>query len=172
MFYYKGIYQLLLNYSYYSLIRKLNIEAFSDCLVVGIPIFHCFGRIGCFLSGCCYGIESEWGFTATNAIVNSCNHVNRFPVQFLEAGLNILLFCLLLLFFYKRTFIGNLIYIYLTIYSLIRFFDEFLRGDIYRGIWFGLSTSQWISICIFIFSIFMIFLKTKRKININKFRLM
>ena len=48
--------------------------------------------------------------------------------------------------------------IYLCAYSIIRFMTEFLRGDTYRGIFFSLSTGQWISIFIFIgtFSSFLI----------------
>ncbi len=39
---------------------------------------------------------------------------------------------------------------YLALYAVIRFGTEWLRGDAVRGIYFGLSTSQWISICLFL----------------------
>ena len=29
---------------------------YFDMLAVGIPLFHAFARIGCFLGGCCFGI--------------------------------------------------------------------------------------------------------------------
>ena len=34
-----------------------------DLFAVLVPLFHVFGRIGCFLGGCCYGVESPFGFT-------------------------------------------------------------------------------------------------------------
>jgi len=161
MVFYGGLIGALIGGVVFCKSRKVSVADFSDCFAPAIPLFHCFGRLGCFFSGCCYGIESELGFTAKDAIIESCNNVNRFPVQLLEAGLNLVLFILLLLFFYKRKYSGYLIYYYLVSYSIIRFCDEFLRGDVYRGIWLGLSTSQWISIILFIFSIIMLICKTK-----------
>jgi phosphatidylglycerol:prolipoprotein diacylglycerol transferase len=151
----------------YCKIRHIRVKDFADSFAVGIPLFHAFGRLGCFLSGCCYGIESTFGFTATNALVDSCNNVNRFPVQLLEGGLNIILFVVLLLLFKSENFKGSMIFVYLAGYSIIRFFDEFLRGDIYRGIWLGLSTSQWISVVLFAVSIVVLirFFKNKQKVE-------
>ncbi len=163
MVFYGGLLVGLLFGVIYCKIRKINVNDFSDCFAVGIPLFHVFGRIGCFLSGCCYGIESDFGFTATNAIVYSCNDVNRFPVQLLESALNLLLFGVMLLLFLKGIMRTNLIYVYLILYAIIRFCDEFLRGDLYRGIWLGLSTSQWISICTFTISIIILIIKSMKK---------
>lgn len=153
MVFYGGLLGGILFGLIYCNIRKINTGEFSDCFAVGIPLFHFFGRIGCFLSGCCYGIESEFGFTATNAINESCNYVNRFPVQLLEAVLNLVLFLILLLFFLKGILKNNLIFAYFILYGIIRFFDEFLRGDSYRGIWFGFSISQWISLILIVIGI-------------------
>ena len=149
---------------------KLPLGAFADIITMCIPLFHAFARIGCFLSGCCYGIESEFGFTAHgNTLVPDVNDVSRFPVQLLEAGLNLLLFALLV-FLYKKIsgkggfFDGKLIFIYLICYSIIRFSDEFLRGDAIRGFVFGtLSTSQFISIILFVGSSVILAFKYLRK---------
>lgn len=150
MVYYGGLLGALAFGVIYCKIRKINTPVFADCFAVGIPLFHCFGRIGCFLSGCCYGIPSSFGFVAENALAQGCNGVRRFPVQLLEGGLNLIIFGVLLILFFKRIMSKKLIYIYLIMYSVVRFFDEFLRGDAYRGIWLGLSTSQWISAVIFV----------------------
>jgi phosphatidylglycerol:prolipoprotein diacylglycerol transferase len=122
-----------------------------DFVVPAIPLFHFFGRIGCFLAGCCFGIESSFGFTFNHSIVDEANGINRFPVQLLEAFINILLFFILDVFRRKKLFKQNIIYLYLLLYSFARFFIEFLRGDVYRGFFFVLSTSQIISILIFCF---------------------
>ena len=139
-------------------IKKLELPIFADMLAVSIPLFHSFARVGCFLGGCCYGIESEFGFTAhNNNLVPNVNDVSRFPVQLLEAVCNILIFVLLYII-YKRSlqneFLkGKIIFFYLILYSIVRFFDEFLRGDEIRGFVFGMSTSQFISILLFSISV-------------------
>jgi phosphatidylglycerol:prolipoprotein diacylglycerol transferase len=122
-----------------------------DFVAPAIPLFHFFGRIGCFLAGCCFGVESSFGFTFHHSIVGEANGINRFPVQILEAFINLLLFFILDFFRRKNFFKQNIIYLYFLFYSIARFFIEFLRGDAYRGFFFILSTSQIISILIFCF---------------------
>ncbi len=122
---------------------------FLDIFGVAAPLFHVFGRIGCFFGGCCYGIESPIGFTVfNNALIPSINGVCRFPVSLLEAGCNLLIFLFVLQCFRKERFSGKLFALYLALYAPIRFGTEFLRGDEMRGIFFGFSTSQWISLLI------------------------
>ena len=48
---------------------KLPKKEYSDIAAFTIPFFHVFGRIGCFLSGCCYGIECSWGITFRHSII-------------------------------------------------------------------------------------------------------
>lgn len=146
-------------------IKKYDLFEYSDISAPMIPLFHTFGRIGCFLGGCCYGIESEFGYTIHgNELLPMVNDVNRFPVQLMEAALNFGLFLLLAYFLKNDKFKGRLLAIYLLLYSIIRFFDEFLRGDIYRGFLFGLSTSQIISILLFIGSVtYLIIFNVKKK---------
>ena len=139
--------------------KQMNIKKTTDFLVPVIPLFHFFGRIGCFLSGCCYGIESHIGFTYKYSIVESANNVNRFPIQLVESFYNLLIFILLTILYKKNKMKGKLIYLYLFIYSIGRFIFEFFRGDEYRGFILGLSTSQFISIIIFVIS--MIFIVRK-----------
>lgn len=135
----------------YAKVKKFDLKEFSDICAPMVPLFHTFGRIGCFLGGCCYGIESEFGYTIHgNDLIPSVNDVNRFPVQLIEAGLNFMLFLLLDYLLRKDKVKGGLFALYLVIYAVIRFSDEFFRGDLYRGFLFGLSTSQIISIILFV----------------------
>ena len=137
-----------------KLSKCVNYPHTMDLYTAMVPLFHTFGRIGCFLGGCCYGKEWSWGFAAAeNAIVPDMAGPVRIPVQLMEAGMNLLIFGVLLTFFLKRTFEGRLIYTYLLIYPVVRFFLEFLRGDALRGIFWGLSTSQWISLALFVFAL-------------------
>ncbi len=81
--------------------QKLDYGLTSDCTAPSIALFHAFGRIGCFLGGCCYGVEWEHGITFHNALVESANGVPRVPVQLFEAGLEFALFGLLSLMLAK-----------------------------------------------------------------------
>jgi phosphatidylglycerol:prolipoprotein diacylglycerol transferase len=119
-----------------------------DVWAVGVPAFHCCGRVGCFLGGCCYGIESPFGFTYTLDPIATANGVCRFPVQLLEAALELILFLVLVRLYRTRRLEGHLMFAYLMSYAVVRFLDEFLRGDAYRGFFGPLSTSQWISLAI------------------------
>ena len=130
--------------------RLDNFADYTDIAAAAIPLFHFFGRIGCFLGGCCYGIESEIGFTFEHAIVEQANGVNRFPVQLLEAAFNLALFFVLWRILCKNKLKNHLLSLYLIVYPIGRFFFEFLRGDEYRGFLFGLSTSQIISVLLII----------------------
>ena len=128
--------------------KSTIIAIFSVC----VPLFHFFGRIGCFLGGCCYGVESKFGFIANNKLLPEMSGVRRLPIALIESIFNLLLF-LFLLYLYNKSFKkGKLIFIYTAIYSTGRFVFEYFRGDTIRGIFFGLSTSQWISIILFTLS--------------------
>lgn len=109
--------------------------------VPAMPLFHAFGRIGCFLAGCCYGKK------LSAPIVIGTIEFARIPVQIIESMAEFILFIVLFILSKKNRDI-DLLRIYLVIYAVIRFADEFLRGDKIRGIYGGVSTAQWISLII------------------------
>lgn len=126
--------------------RRQPFAPFADVVAPAIPLFHAFGRIGCFLGGCCYGIPWEGGITYTRALTPEANNIPRFPVQLLESALLFALFFLLSWLFRREKLRGKLLPLYLTVYAVLRFFLEFLRGDAIRGAVLWFSTSQWISL--------------------------
>ena len=138
----------------YSFVNNL-----SFALLV-TPLIHSFGRIGCFCAGCCYG--KEWNGNYAVFI----HGAERFPVQIVEAGADLLLFLLLLIFFlHDITKKKLIISIYLIGYGLIRCFSEFFRGDISRGYIGVMSISSWISILIIFIGLFSIKFLNKRTDN-------
>lgn len=145
-------------------LKNLDFKAYADIMASAAPLFHSFARVGCFLGGCCFGIESHFGFTVHgNVLSPAVNDVCRFPVQLLEAALNLVLFAIFRHLLKKERFKGGLFPMYLLSYSVIRFCDEFLRGDIIRGHVGLLSTSQWISIYIAILGTVWIIISRKIK---------
>lgn len=153
---------------YAKLNKEISQKDMFDIFAVSVPLFHSFGRIGCFLAGCCYGIESDFGITTYLNASPLHYGVSRFPVALVEAFANILIFALLLMLYKNKKFYGNLFIIYLSIYAPIRFVLEFFRGDEVRGFIFGLSTSQFISLLIVVGLIIYMLSKLIRKSSKSK----
>ncbi len=130
-----------------------------DLAVPAFALFHAFGRIGCLLGGCCYGRALD-----PHVILFGVIELGRIPVPLIESLFEAIMFgCLL--FTEKKYPQRDVLKIYLVGYALFRFFDEFLRGDAGRGIFFGLSTSQWISLAIIVYYITNPFFKKTRLVN-------
>lgn len=142
-------------------VSKMKMYPFLDIVCVYIPLAHSFGRIGCFLAGCCFGVVCNgplcieyplWSHAYREQIreglINYTSHVSLpvFPVQIVESICNLCIFTVLYIMYNKGGVKnGTIIKVYLITYSVVRFFLEFLRGDTPRGIYFGFSTSQYIS---------------------------
>lgn len=150
-----------------SKIHNIDVWFYLRKFIFMIPIMHCFGRIGCFCAGCCYGRPYE-GFGAVEFPYGSqaLPGEKLFPVQLVEAGLVLIVAIVLLILIIKKDFFYT-VETYLLSYSVIRFALEFLRYDAVRGEAFGLSTSQWISIVIFIGTIISIIYRKKRNKKIK-----
>ncbi len=170
MVFYGGLFGGMIGFFVYARLTKMTQEkrrGMLDVIAVCIPLFHTFGRIGCFFGGCCYGMESRFGYIIhENKLIPEVAGVRRFPVQLIESGCNLLIFFLLLALFKKGKFKNQILFVYLPIYAVVRFTLEFFRGDLLRGIWFGLSTSQWVSIGLLAFSLVrLIVVLVKKKDN-------
>lgn len=135
----------------------------TDIVVIPLVVFHFFGRIGCFLGGCCYGREttSFWGVVFPDDERAGVVHGGAavYPTQLFEAaGLAVIA---LLLVFVKR----HRLPVYGLAYSALRFGIEFLRGD-NRGSYLGpLSPAQVISIAVFAVSLFTLAFATRLRDN-------
>ena len=144
---------------YYFRERFKNFNKIVYIVTPSIPLFHFFGRIGCFLYGCCFGIECIHGYEYSISPVEIANGVKRLPIQLIEAIFNLTLFTVLHLIQKKYIF-----QLYLVFYSMGRFIIEYFRGDHYRGIWiFNFSTSQIISIIILFGTLLNIFYLKKHE---------
>nr|WP_122012957.1 prolipoprotein diacylglyceryl transferase [Maliibacterium massiliense] len=126
---------------------KVPVWDMVDLLIPSVPLMHAIGRVGCFMVGCCYGrpMDPPWGLYFNNSPVAPHN-VALFPIQLLEAGMNLVLFIGLMLYMRKARKAGRVLGVYLICYAVERFILEFFRYDAIRGFLLGVSTSQWISI--------------------------
>ena len=131
----------------YCRIKKLKFLEYFDLMMPSIALAQGFGRIGCFLAGCCYGKETSGPLAVT--FTNSDfapNNVALIPTQIYSGFLDFAHFLLLLYVAKHKKADGQVAACYLIFYSIGRFVIEFFRGDIERGSVGVLSTSQFISI--------------------------
>jgi phosphatidylglycerol:prolipoprotein diacylglycerol transferase len=121
--------------------HKLDSKLILDCAAPSIALAHFFGRLGCFMAGCCYGRAAHQCSIAVT--FPNKEHtvapagIPRYPTQLMEAILNLINFIILIFIYKKRSFKGQVFCFYLINYSIIRFSVEFFRGDSDRGYIFG-----------------------------------
>ena len=135
---------------------KLDFWDVTDIMVPCVLLFCTFGRIGCFLAGCCYGCQADWGIVPQHGLEPLV------PVQLFEAGFTLLTMAAFLIFRPERKRPGVLLPLYILIYAAGRFVLEFFRGDMHRGVYL-LSVSQWISLLMIPAGIFLLTRINKQK---------
>ncbi len=112
---------------------KIGFWKFTDTIAPGMLLGQAIGRLGCTCAGCCYGRPTDWwwGITFTNpeSLANPLG-VPLHPTQPLEAFFNAAGFVLLWQLRSKKLSDGVLFLIYVCYYSVVRFFLEYLRGDV------------------------------------------
>jgi phosphatidylglycerol:prolipoprotein diacylglycerol transferase len=151
--FYGGFVAAVIASIWYARRHQLELWRVADVAAPAVAIGHGIGRLGCFAAGCCYGIATQmpWGVTFTDTysgtLVGVPLNIPLHPTQLYEAATNLILGGLLIWFFPRRTFDGQVFWTYVLAYAGLRFFHEFLRADP-RGFLFGdaLSTSQFIAI--------------------------
>ena len=109
-----------------------------------ITLAHAFGRIGCFLAGCCYGMETDLWFGLPSSFIDEANRV---PTQLFESIFLFILSSGLSFAAFKYNFKYTMI-VYMGAYSLFRFVIEFFRDDYRGGTLLGMSPSQVVCVII------------------------
>jgi len=132
----------------YCKIKKLRFIEYFDLIMPSIALAQGFGRIGCFLAGCCYGRETHsfLGVTFPHGSLAPAG-VSLLPTQIFSSLGNFIITGILLWYAKRVKHAGDVGILYMVLYSVGRFFIEFLRNDD-RGGFLFFTTSQWISIAI------------------------
>lgn len=158
--FYGGLVLAVIVAFWYMKWHRLPIWKVADLISPLIALGLFFGRIGCFLAGCCYGKETSlpWGVVFKNPDSLARLNVPLHPTQLYDAANGLAIFFFLNWMERRKTFDGQIFWLFLFLYSITRFFIEIFRGDP-RGFLFGdfLSTSQGVGILLAILSIFVLF---------------
>ena len=147
---YGGIIGGILLCALYCKMKKLPFWKYFDTVLPAVAIAQGFGRIGCFLAGCCYGRETD-SFVGI-AFHNSKfapNDVKLIPTQLFSSAGCFIMAAVLFAYSRKERKDARTGALYLIMYSIGRSVIEYFRND-YRGAIGILSTSQFISIFILI----------------------
>jgi len=133
--------------------RKVAVRPFLDLLAFVGPVVHSFGRVGCFLAGCCHGkvCESWMGVTFSHPnTLASIKDTPLYPTQLFDIAVNVIILITVIILQKKQKFDGQLFLVYLMMYGVGRSIVEVYRGDEARGFLFGgaISHSQFIALCI------------------------
>jgi phosphatidylglycerol:prolipoprotein diacylglycerol transferase len=126
--------------------KQWSMLQISDLLIPAVAIAQGFGRIGCFLAGCCYGAETTSALSVVfpeEGLAPAGVHLH--PTQLYSSAFDFLLGFFLLWYYNKTNKRGRTLSLYLILYSIGRFMVEFIRNDP-RGNVGILSTSQFIAI--------------------------
>lgn len=152
-------------------IQKLPLLKMLDIIAVTTGIVHAFGRMGCFMAGCCYGepTGSNYGvvFRGPDSLAKPLD-THLHPTQLYSVALIIAVLITIFILKSKQRFDGQLFLVYIMMYSVGRSVIEMFRGDLSRGFiiddW--LSHSQFISVIILIISGY-IYVKLSKKTSIS-----
>lgn len=181
--YYGGLILACVTAFFLSRRWRLPFLSFSDMTSPLVALGLVFGRLGCFLAGCCFGKTTDmpWGLRFPEMSDAFKRHRELYPEalaqQFAETGVweslpvhptqlyecvgALVLFAYL--WFYRRrriVFEGQALGELLSSYAVLRFVIEIWRDDMRGG--YILSTSQWISIGMLAFGIAVLIRGRKR----------
>jgi hypothetical protein len=124
-----------------------------DLMGPTLALVQAFGRLGCFMAGCCYGRPHRRGVCyghehAERGFARELVGVRLFPIQAVES------LCLFALAASGAAMVlsgaaaGSALATYLVGYGAIRFGLEFARGDAVRPHAYGFSEAQWTAACV------------------------
>lgn len=145
---YGGIIAGVLAAVVYCRIKKLKFMEYFDLCAPSIALAQGFGRIGCFLAGCCYGRQTD-SFLGVVFPEGSLapSGVKLLPTQLFSSAGDFVIALILILYYKKKKRTGDVGALYMLLYGVGRFLIEILRNDS-RGAVGAFSTSQFISIFI------------------------
>jgi phosphatidylglycerol:prolipoprotein diacylglycerol transferase len=147
----------------YCRIKRISFLSYFGLAIPSVAVAQGFGRIGCFLAGCCYGCESTFlGIIFPEGSIAPAG-IPLLPTQLISSAGDFLIALVLILYARKSRIKGNVGALYLLLYGIGRFVIEFFRNDV-RGSVGVLSTSQFISLFFVLGAVAMFVINAKRAV--------
>lgn len=133
--------------------NKLPVLETFDIIAVSGALVHGFGKLGCFMAGCCHGkvCHPSQGVVFSHP-KSAAEPLGQplYPVQLYDAAMILGIVLFMIWLHNRKQFHGQLILVYTLVYGVGRSITEEFRGDEARGFLFNglLSHSQFIAIFI------------------------
>ena len=164
---YGGIIGATITVIIYCKKKKINILDMTDYLVPYLALGQAIGRWGNFFNTEAHGVETTSVFRM--GIIENGRYIEVHPTFLYESICNLIIFLILYILRNKRKYKGQITYLYLALYGIVRALIEGLRTD---SLMLGsFRISQVLSIVLFIiFTIIVIFKELKYKKEKNKNR--
>jgi phosphatidylglycerol:prolipoprotein diacylglycerol transferase len=152
----------------------------ADISAPSIAIGIAFARIGCFLNGCCFGeVCSPHAFYGLEFPAGSIpfSHygemVTVYPTQLISSLNALIVFLVLSIWFKHRRFEGQIFWLFVMFYGILRFVTDLLRGDssstFFGGLFLGVFTlAQLVCFVGVVTSIAMLVVLSKRSSRVRK----
>jgi phosphatidylglycerol:prolipoprotein diacylglycerol transferase len=134
----------------YARMKKLPLWKLADVLAPSIALGHAFGRIGCLMTGCCFGKQCDLPWAIRFPVGHETHPTPVHPVQIYEAVLNFLLYLGLAWLYRRKKFNGQVFAAYLVAYAILRSVLELFRADYSASqyLWGTVSPGQLVSIIV------------------------
>jgi len=123
----------------YTTAKKLPFFRVADVFAPSIALGHAFGRLGCFFNGCCYGKPCSLPWAVTFPPPHIMAGIPVHPTEIYEVLGNLAIFAGLSAVYRHKRADGQIWWLYVLSYGLLRFVVEFFRGD-YVTHYFGVLT--------------------------------
>ncbi len=139
-----------------------------DVFAPGVALGHAIGRMGCLAAGCCWGLPTHlpWAITFTNPQAGQLTGVPLgiplHPTQIYESLTELIIFGALLWRMKRPHAAGEIMGLYLILYSVARFSIEFVRFH-EQATELGLSLTQWIAMATLLLGIWLLLNRTPRR---------
>lgn len=156
----------------YFMIKKLPVLEYADFVALGGPIIVFLVRVGCVGAGCCYGTPTDFfiHFTFTHPGSDAARDFLGVPLhatQLYDMMNSAFAFFMVNRYVYpNKKFHGQVMLTFFMIYAFFRFFIEYLRGDMDRGVYLDglISTSQIVSLVILSLGSFLYYYLGRKKL--------
>ncbi len=149
--YYGGFVSAISAASVFLYVKKENFWKWADFFTVFASLAYAFGRIGCYISGCCYGSYHSfpWGFY-------------RHPTQIYSSLLELFALLILLKTRNKKVKSGQFFICWVIYHCINRLIVEPYRDDFRGENILGLSISTVISVALLVTALVVLALKSDR----------
>jgi phosphatidylglycerol:prolipoprotein diacylglycerol transferase len=123
----------------YTRVKRLSFAKLADVFAPSVALGHAFGRMGCFFNGCCYGTPCSLPWAVRFPRPHVMAGIPVHPTEIYEALGNLVIFAGLSALYRHKRFDGQIWWLYVLGYGVLRFIVEFFRGD-YDTHYFGVLT--------------------------------